>query len=118
MAQNGAGGLARGGTGAVAGAAIALVAEFLPGLLLVAGALPFWDALRLRPWAQGLVRGANAAVVGVLAAALYDPVWTSAVRSMGDFAVALAAFVALVAWRAPPWSVVAAAAAGGALLAL
>jgi chromate transporter len=118
IAHDGAGAVAQNGAGGVAGAAIALVAVFLPGLLLVVGALPFWDALRLRPWAQGLVRGANAAVVGVLAAALYDPVWTSAVRSMGDFAFALTAFVALVAWRAPPWSVVAAAAAGGALLAL
>lgn len=105
------------GPGGVAGAAIALVAVFLPGLLLVTGALPFWDALRLRAWAQGLVRGANAAVVGVLAAALYDPVWTGAVRTAADFAFALAAFVALVAWRASPWSVVLAAAVAGAALA-
>jgi chromate transporter len=104
------------GAGGLGGAAIALAAVFLPGLLLVLGALPFWDALRVRPAAQALVRGANAAVVGVLAAALYDPVWTTAVHDVRDFAFALAAFVALVAWRAPPWAVVALAAAGGALL--
>jgi chromate transporter len=111
------GAVSQNGAGGVAGAAIALVAVFLPGLLLVVGALPYWDALRARPWAQGLVRGANAAVVGVLAAALYDPVWTSAVHSMRDFAFALAAFVALLSWRAPPWSVVAVAAMTGGILA-
>lgn len=111
------GAVSQNGVNGVAGAAIALVAVFLPGLLLVVGALPYWDALRARPWAQGLVRGANAAVVGVLAAALYDPVWTSAVQTPGDFALAATAFVALVAWRAPPWSVVAVAAVAGAMLA-
>ncbi len=111
------GAVSQNGAGGVAGAAIALVAIFLPGLLLVVGAAPYWDALRVRSWAQGLVRGANAAVVGVLAAALYDPVWTSAVHSPRDFAFAATAFVALMAWRAPPWAVVVAAAAAGALLA-
>lgn len=90
----------------VGGAAIALVAVFLPGLLLVYGALPFWERLRGRPPAQAAMRGANAAVVGILGAALYSPVWTSAVLSRADFAVALAGFLMLVVWRAPPWLVV------------
>lgn len=102
----------------LAGAAIALAAIFLPGLLLVAGALPFWNALRARPGAQALMRGANAAVVGILGAALYDPVFTSAVGGRADFALALACFVLLTAWRVPPWAVVLVAAAGGVLIGL
>lgn len=90
----------------VAGGVIALVAIFLPGLLLVYGMLPFWGALRGRQAAQAAMRGANAAVVGILAAALYDPVWTSAVRSGGDFALVLAGFLLLTVWRAPAWLVV------------
>lgn len=90
----------------VGGAAIALVAIFLPGFLLLVGALPFWDALRRLKLAQAGMRGANAAVVGILGAALYDPVWTSAVLAPLDFVLALAGFVALVAWKAPPWTVV------------
>ncbi len=78
----------------VAGAAIALVAIFLPGLLLVYGMLPFWDELRSRPAAQAAMRGANAAVVGILGLALYDPIWTSAVRSPRDFALAVGGFLA------------------------
>lgn len=99
--------------GGVAGAAIALVAIFLPGLLLVYGMLPFWDALRQRPAAQAATRGANAAVVGILAAALYDPVWTSAVLSGADFLLAAAGFLLLTVWRAPPWIVVLFLAAAG-----
>ena len=100
----------------VSGAAIALVAIFLPGLLLLVGALPFWDALRAKPPAQAAMRGANAAVVGILAAALYNPVWTSAITSWLDIVLALAGFVALVFWRAPPWVVVVALAlCGGAM---
>src|SRR3546814_19778259 len=68
----------------VAGALLCLVALFLPGLLLVAGALPFWDALRSRPLAQAAMRGTNAAVVGILGAALYAPVWTSAILGPYD----------------------------------
>ncbi|HKV00449.1 MAG TPA: chromate efflux transporter [Vineibacter sp.] len=101
----------------IMGAAIALVGVFLPGLLLVVGALPFWDALRTRPTAQAAMRGANAAVVGVLGAALYDPVWTSAVHSPRDFGLALTAFVLLTVWRTPPWIVVALTAIGGVALA-
>ena len=89
------------------GASIALVAVFLPGLLLVTGMLPFWDALRARPAAQAAMRGANAAVVGVLGAALYDPVWTAAVLRPADFALALAGFLLLTRWQAPPIAVVA-----------
>lgn len=101
-----------------AGAVIALVAVFLPGLLLVYGMLPFWDALRLRPTAQAAMRGANAAVVGILGAALYSPVWTSAVLSPRDFALVLAGFLLLTVWKAPPWIVVLLLAAGGTLLRL
>ena len=99
----------------VAGAALALVAVFLPSFLLVVGALPFWDALRRRPDAQRALRGINAGVVGLLLAALYDPVWTSAIRGPVDVALALAAFGLLALWKAPPWLVVALAAVGGAI---
>jgi chromate transporter len=99
----------------VAGAAIALVAVFLPGLLLIYGMLPFWDGFRRRPAAQAMLRGVNAAVVGILLAALFDPIWTSTVRAPADFAIALAAFAALVLWKAPAWAVVALTAAAGAL---
>lgn len=97
----------------IVGAVIALVAIFLPGILLVYGALPFWDVVRTRPFAQAAMRGTNAAVVGILGAALYDPVWTSAVGNSRDFALATAAFVLLTIWKAPPWIVVALSAAGG-----
>ena len=90
----------------VVGAMLALVAVFLPGLLVLIGTLPFWDMLRRTAVAQAGMRGANAAVVGILAAALYDPVWTSAVGTPLDFGLAAVAFLALVLWKAPPWSVV------------
>jgi chromate transporter len=89
-----------------AGAALCLVAIFLPSFFLIVGALPFWNALRQRRGAQGALMGANAAVVGLLAAALYNPVWTSAVTSPTDVGLVLAAFLLLAAWRAPPWLVV------------
>lgn len=89
------------------GGAIALVAIFLPGLLLVYGAIPFWDTFRRQTWAQGAMRGANAAVVGILAAALYNPVWLTAILQPSDFALAVIGFVLLVAWRSPPLLVVA-----------
>ncbi|MFD2648999.1 chromate efflux transporter [Devosia albogilva] len=100
----------------VVGAAIALVAVFLPGLLLVLAALPFWATLRSQPMARAGMAGANAAVVGVLGAALYDPVWTSAVMSPLDAALAASGFVALTVFRAAPGVVVVALAAIGALL--
>ena len=86
--------------------------SLLPGFLLVVGVLPFWDALRRRPAAQSAMRGTNAAVVGLLAAALYDPVWTSSVLEPRDFAVALTAFVVLTVWKAPSWVAVLLAAVG------
>lgn len=101
----------------VPGATLALIAIFLPSFLLVTGALPMWGTLRGRPDVQGALRGVNAAVVGLLLAALYDSVWTSAVHDESDFALALAAFGLLVFWKIPPWLVVAFAAAGGALMA-
>jgi chromate transporter len=102
----------------VAGAALCLIAVFLPGLLLVVGALPFWDDFRKQPTAQAVLRGTNAAVVGILGAALYTPVWTSAVLAPADFGLALAAFVLLMAWKAAPWVVVALTAIAGAALAV
>ncbi len=102
----------------VRGAAISLVAIFLPGLLAVTGALPFWGTLRQRREAQAVMRGINAAVVGLLGAALYNPVWTSAVKTSGDFGVALLCFVLLAVWRLPPLIVVIVGALGGIALAL
>lgn len=97
------------------GAAVCLVAIFVPSFLLVAGALPFWEPLRRSAHAQAALAGVNAAVVGLLLAALYHPVWTSAIHGAADFGLALAAFVALVFWRAPPWAVVLACGAAGVL---
>jgi chromate transporter len=102
----------------LAGAALALVAIFLPSFFMVVGALPFWDALRGRASFQSALRGVNAAVVGLLLAALYQPVWTSAIHGPADVGLALAAFGLLAFWKAPPWLVVILAAAGGALIAL
>lgn len=99
----------------LAGAAIALVAIFLPGMLLVYGMIPFWDRLRAMPSAQAALKGTNAAVVGILGAALYDPVFVSAVRIPEDFVLALAGFLALTVWKAPPWLVVVALALAGGL---
>jgi len=106
--------------GGALGAAVALVAIFLPGFLLVAGVLPFWRALSARPAAARAIAGANAAVVGLLGAALYDPVWSSAVRGPLDVAVALVGFALLTAWRASTLIVVlwcVAASVAGALIA-
>jgi chromate transporter len=112
------GALAEPGPGGVAGAALALVAIFLPGFLILVGVLPFWHTLRTRPLAQGFIRGASAAVVGILAAALYDPVFTSAIIDPTTFALAVACFVLLTVAKAPPWSVVLLGAAAGILLAV
>ena len=89
-----------GADGGLLGAALALGAIFLPGFLLVAGFLPLWRSLAGQPRAAAAVAGVNAAVVGLLGAALYDPVWTSAVRGGVDLAIALIGFTLLVAWRA------------------
>jgi chromate transporter len=110
------GALAEPGPGGVAGAALALVAIFLPGFLILLGVLPFWHTLRTRPLAQGFIRGASAAVVGILAAALYDPVFTSAIVDPPTFALAVACFVLLTVAKAPPWSVVLLGAAAGILI--
>lgn len=100
-----------------AGALLCLVAMFLPAFLLVIGPLPFWDALRQRPLMQAALRGVNAAVVGLLLAALYRPVWTSGITNAGDFALGAAAFLLLLMWKTPPWLVVVFCAIGGAALA-
>ena len=89
-----------GAPGGIVGASVALAAIFLPGFLLLAGVLPLWRAIAARPVAARLIAGANAAVVGVLGAALYDPVWTSAVRGPVDLAIALVGFTLLASWRA------------------
>jgi chromate transporter len=107
------GALAAPGAAGLAYAALALVAIFVPGMLLLIGTLPFWNALRTRPAARAAMRGANAAVVGILAAALYDPVFVTAIVDSATFALALVCFVLLVAWRTPPWVVVLVGAAGG-----
>ncbi len=99
------------------GGLLALTAIFLPSFLLVAGMLPFWDTFRERPAAQAILRGVNAAVVGLLLAALYNPVWTSGILSATDFIMALAAFGLLVFWKRPPWLVVLLAGATTSLLA-
>jgi chromate transporter len=96
------------------GAVICLVAVFLPSFLLVFGALPFWEELRRLPQAQAALRGINAAVVGLLLAALYHPVWTAGIASAADFAVASVAFLLLFMWQAPPWLVVVLCALAGA----
>ena len=88
------------------GAAIALVAIYLPSFLLLLGILPFWDYLRSLGSFQGALRGINAAVVGILLAALYQPIWTSAIHAPIDFALSLLAFGLLVLWKWPPWLVV------------
>ena len=97
-------------------AALALVAIFLPGVLLVLGALPFWDQVSRGAPMQAALRGVHAAVVGVLLAALYDPVWSKGISGPADFGLALVAFALLVVWKAPPWVAVVVSAAGGAAL--
>ncbi len=88
------------------GALLCVVAIFAPSFLLVTGLIPFWDTLRRRQAMQAMLRGVNAAVVGVLLAALYTPVWTSGVHSPAGFGLALAALLALTLWAVSPWIVV------------
>jgi chromate transporter len=95
------------------GALLCIVAIFLPAFLLTIGVLPFWDDLRRFRLVRSALVGVNAAVVGLLLAALYHPVWTSAIKAPADFALGLAAFALLVFWKAPPWLVVAASAIVG-----
>lgn len=112
------GAIADTGPGGIWGALIALIAVFLPGFLLLVGVLPFWNTFRRRPWAQAVMRGANAAVVGILAAALYSPVFTTAITGPAPFGLAVICFVLLVAFKLPPWVVVIVGAAGGVLIGL
>jgi chromate transporter len=103
------------GSGAL-GAGVATVMIFLPSLLMVGGVLPFWDALRRQKRAQAALRGINAAVVGLLLAALYDPVFAHGVRDATDFAIAAAAFLLLFMWKLPAWLVVVLCAVAGAVV--
>ncbi|MBO2532172.1 MAG: ChrA protein [Thermoactinomycetaceae bacterium] len=98
------------------GALLATVSIFFPSFLLIVGTLPFWDRIRTRPEFQRALDGIHAAVVGILSAALYDPLWTEAIRTPWDFSLALMAFALLMIWNAPPWAVVLLCAVGGALL--
>ena len=107
------GAVIRGGRHAWLGGAWALFAIFLPSWLLIAGALPFWHQLRAKAWMPAALRGANAAVVGILLSALYSPVITEGVRSARDVAVAFVAFGLLESWKVPPWVVVLMTAAAG-----
>ncbi|SJN13078.1 Chromate transport protein ChrA [Halomonas citrativorans] len=104
------------GVNGLVGAIVALLAIFIPGFLLLVGVLPFWN--RFRQWgsAQALMRGANAAVVGILGAALYQPVWTSAIIGPYEFALALSGFLLLSVWKLPAWAVVVVIALGGLLI--
>ncbi|WP_191562486.1 chromate efflux transporter [Metabacillus idriensis] len=100
----------------VQGAILATAAMFLPSFLLVLAMLPFWNTLREKRSVQASLMGVNAAVVGILLAAFYNPVWTSAIKTTGDFALALTAFAMLVYWKLPPWIVVLGTAVGGILI--
>jgi chromate transporter len=93
-----------------------LLALYAPAALLVFGTLPFWENLRRQAFARAVLKGANASVVGVLLAALYQPVWTSAVHGPIEFILALSAYCFLVFWQWPPWLVVVCSALGGAIL--
>jgi chromate transporter len=110
------GAIARSSPHALAGAVLGLIGLFLPGLLILVAALPFWATLRRRTEARAAILGVNAAVVGLLAAALYDPVWSTAVRSPADIALALGGFALLTLGRVAPWVVVLLTALGGVAL--
>ncbi|XEC96634.1 chromate transporter [Paenibacillus tarimensis] len=104
--------------GGIKGAIVATIAIFLPAFLLIVGALPFWNALRGNPKIQGMLVGINAAVVGILLAAFYQPLWTTSILNAMDFALAALLFIMLVFWKLPPWVIVIAGAAGGMALSL
>ena len=101
----------------IRGAIIGLIGIFLPGILILLAALPHWESLRRKVWAQAGIKGVNAAVVGLLAAALYSPLWTGSVHRLADFAIAAAGFLLLVRWKVPPLLVVVLGAVAGAYLA-
>lgn len=90
----------------IPGAVLAIFAVFLPGFLLVIGSMPFWNSLRRIPRLQGAMVSMNAAVVGILFAALYDPIWTSSVTTSIEFIIAAALFLLLIFWKLPPWTIV------------
>jgi chromate transporter len=90
----------------VLGAVTSLIAIFLPGLLVLTGALPFWNEFGRRAGAQAIMHGVNASVVGLLGAALYDPVWTGAIRGPADVVLVVVGFFALTLWRLPSWAVI------------
>ena len=100
------------------GGAVCVLAIFTPSFLLIVGILPFWERLRRNRQTQAALLGVNAAVVGLLLAALYQPIWTSSIHSPQDFALALVALIALIFWKVPPWLVVLGCGASGALLSL
>ncbi|MGE8392285.1 MAG: chromate efflux transporter [Pseudomonas sp.] len=100
------------------GAVLCLLAIFAPAFLLVFAALPFWERLRRNPRLQAAMLGVNAAVVGLLLAALYQPLWTSAIGQPLDVVLALLVLVALMAFKLPPWLVVIACGLGGQCLSL
>lgn len=101
-----------------AGGILATVAIFLPSFLLILGTLPFWDSLRRNPKVKGALMGANAAVVGILISAFYQPIWTSSILTPIDFAFAAILFSMLVFWKLPPWIIVVTGAIGGTLMTL
>ncbi len=104
------------GPGGIAGGVLALVAIYVPSWLLVLGAMPYWERLRHLPAAQAALRGTNAAVVGLLVAALIDPIWPAAMTSTRRIAFAAMAFVGLKFTKLPPWAVVLVCGGAGALL--
>ena len=91
---------------------------FLPGLLLLIAIVPHWNRFRRWKGAQSLMHGANAAVVGILGAALYHPVWTSTIHNPVEFVLALTGFLLLTVWKFPAWAVVLILALGGVLISL
>lgn len=105
------------GPGGIAGTAIALIAVFLPGFLLLLAVLPHWERLRGAPRVRAAMRGTNAAVVGMLALALYDPVFLDGIPGPAEFGLGLGCFVLLVGLRWPPWAVVLVDAVGGLVIA-
>ncbi|MEH7250341.1 chromate transporter [Neobacillus niacini] len=100
------------------GGLLATIAIFLPAFLLVLGTLPFWDSLSRNPKIKGALMGVNAAVVGILIAAFYDPIWTSSILAPIDFALAAILFCMLAYWKLPPWVIVITGTIGGYLISL